>query len=115
MGASFLYNRMFYTCLRNVHLRNKPHGQTVLNIHEYLTILDIHTTRWKKMFFIYFLLEKTVIFLKSWHTSRQETLKRVACEGPCDSEQSMGDGKGSGCRRVMREMCADNRGVWLIP
>lgn len=45
MGNSFLCNRMFYTHLRNVHWRNECYRQTVLKIHKYLIMLDIHNIR----------------------------------------------------------------------
>lgn len=40
MSASFLYNKMFY-----IGLRNELYEQTILKIHKYLIILDIHNIR----------------------------------------------------------------------
>lgn len=53
MGNWFSYNRVLYTHLRNVHWRNESNGQTVLKIHKYLIMLDIHGIRWKKMLFLF--------------------------------------------------------------
>lgn len=70
MCASFLYNRMFYTHLGNIHLRNEVYRQTVLKIHKYLIILDMHNTRWKKMLFHFTSYwRKQWYFFKSWYTT----------------------------------------------